>query len=102
MLPGTTIQSSQSSSRKDQIRRIVKDHAGLAADFDKLENSTDLYRAGIVKMPPSNRKTFLENWFAQHILTLYRERTILIDIEVAIRWGELTAELRKRLAALRP
>jgi len=62
VLPGTTIQSSQ-SSRKDQIRQIVKDHAGLAVDFDRLADSTDLYRAGMTSYASVVLMIALENEF---------------------------------------
>ena len=32
---------------RDQLRKIVKDHAGLNLPLDKIEDSTDLYRAGM-------------------------------------------------------
>jgi acyl carrier protein len=32
---------------KDQLRKIVKDHAGLNLPLEDIEDSTDLYRAGM-------------------------------------------------------
>lgn len=32
---------------KDRLRSIVKDHAGLSLPVEKIEDSTDLYRAGM-------------------------------------------------------
>lgn len=46
---GTTIVQSWSTNRqmKDQLRQIVKDHAGLNLAVEQIEDSTDLYRAGM-------------------------------------------------------
>jgi acyl carrier protein len=32
---------------KDQLRKIVRDHAGLNLPLENIEDSTDLYRAGM-------------------------------------------------------
>ena len=41
--------SSRSSDRqfKDRLRNIVKDHAGLNLSLENIEDTTDLYRAGM-------------------------------------------------------
>jgi acyl carrier protein len=38
---------STDSHLKDRLRSIVKDHAGLNLPLEKIEDSTDLYRAGM-------------------------------------------------------
>jgi len=44
----TSVQScSTAQDIRDQLRKIVKDHAGLSLPLDKIEDSTDLYRAGM-------------------------------------------------------
>ena len=45
----TTTLPSCSTNRqmKDRLRRIVKDHAGLSLPLEHIEDSTDLYRAGM-------------------------------------------------------
>jgi acyl carrier protein len=45
-----TIEVSSCSTGRDiksQLRRIIKDHAGLKLPLEKIEDSTDLYRAGM-------------------------------------------------------
>ena len=39
--------SQPEESQRDRIRQIVRDQAGLSANFDKVDSSTDLYRAGM-------------------------------------------------------
>lgn len=46
MLPSTESQATEGQKR-DRIRQIIKNHAGLGLDFEKIAYSTDLYRAGM-------------------------------------------------------
>ncbi len=48
---------------KDRIRRIVKNHAGLKTPVDQLEDSTDLYRAGMSSHSSVLLMIALENEF---------------------------------------
>src|SRR3979490_2004615 len=49
--------------RKDRIRKIVKDHAGLGLDFERVDYSTDLYRAGMTSYASVVLMIALENEF---------------------------------------
>lgn len=51
------------SQTKERIRRIVCEHAGLGAAFDKVESSTDLYRAGMTSYASVVLMIALENEF---------------------------------------
>jgi acyl carrier protein len=48
---------------KERIRQIVREHAGLGAAFDKVESSTDLYRAGMTSYASVVLMIALENEF---------------------------------------
>jgi acyl carrier protein len=39
--------SQPGESQRERIRQIVRDQAGLSGNFDKVDSSTDLYRAGM-------------------------------------------------------
>jgi len=49
--------------RKERIRKIVKDHAGLGLEFEKVDFSTDLYRAGMTSYASVVLMIALENEF---------------------------------------
>jgi predicted nucleic acid-binding protein len=53
-------------------------------------------KAGIEALPMGARKEFLQGWFEEHVLRLYRDRLLAVDMAVALRWGELKIDLRKR------
>jgi len=48
---------------KDRIRKVVKDHAGLGLDFERMDYSTDLYRAGMTSYSSVVLMIALENEF---------------------------------------
>jgi len=47
---------------------------------------------GVGLMPPGPRKEALRDWLAQDLPLRFRGRILPVDLEVARRWGELTAE----------
>jgi acyl carrier protein len=56
-------QSLNGSCPRDRIRRIVKEHAGLQLALDQLNDSTDLYRAGMTSHASVLLMIALENEF---------------------------------------
>jgi acyl carrier protein len=48
---------------KDRIRKIVKDQAGLGLELHQIEDSTDLYRAGMTSYSSVVLMIALENEF---------------------------------------
>ena len=48
---------------RDKIRNIVKEHAGLGSDFESVNDSTDLYRAGMTSYSSVTLMIALENEF---------------------------------------
>jgi len=48
---------------KERIRQIVREHAGLGSAFDKVDSSTDLYRAGMTSYASVVLMIALENEF---------------------------------------
>ena len=70
-----------------------------AADPDSLYASVLTFgeiRRGIEKLPPSTRRTHLENWLAKDLHEWFDNRLLVIDEAIANRWGILaTAAQRK-------
>jgi acyl carrier protein len=48
---------------KDKIRKIVREHAGIGLGLDEIQNSTDLYRAGMTSYASVGLMIALENEF---------------------------------------
>ena len=48
---------------KERIQQIVREHAGLGTVFDKVDSSTDLYRAGMSSYASVVLMIALENEF---------------------------------------
>jgi predicted nucleic acid-binding protein len=51
-------------------------------------------RRGIAALPPSRRRATLEAWLDKDLRARFEERILMIDQEVADRWGLLTAAAR--------
>lgn len=51
------------SRNRERIRQIVRDHAGLGTAFEKVDSSTDLYRAGMTSYASVVLMIALENEF---------------------------------------
>jgi acyl carrier protein len=47
----------------DQIRRILKEHARLSVDIDRLDDTSDLYQAGLTSLSTVNLMLALEEHF---------------------------------------
>ena len=58
-----TTNTAVAQDARERIRAIVKTHAGLAAGFDKIDDSTDLYRAGMTSHASVVLMIALENEF---------------------------------------
>lgn len=52
-------------------------------------------RRGISRLAAGSRRLSLERWFQQELVPRFRGRTLAIDLEIAERWGELTATASK-------
>lgn len=50
---------------------------------------------GVSLMPPGPRKDTLRNWLMQDLPVRFRGRTLPVDAEVSLLWGELAAEGRR-------
>ena len=50
---------------------------------------------GVSLMPPGPRKDALRDWLIQDLPLLFRGRTLAVDTEVSLHWGELAAEGRR-------
>jgi len=51
------------SQNKERIRQIVRDHAGVGTAFEKIDSSSDLYRAGMTSYASVVLMIALENEF---------------------------------------
>lgn len=53
-------------------------------------------QSGVDSLPPSTRRQQLEAWFLQNVLAGYQDQLLPISVDVALRWGHLTADLRRQ------
>jgi tRNA(fMet)-specific endonuclease VapC len=53
-------------------------------------------RKGIEKLPNSQRKDKLRTWLTEELLVRFRERILVVDIDVMLAWGELVGQLERR------
>lgn len=80
MLPSTESQATE-GPKKDRIRQIVKDHAGLGVDFDGVDYSTDLYRAGMTSYASVVLMIALENEFGLEFPDAMLSRSVFSSID---------------------
>jgi predicted nucleic acid-binding protein len=52
-------------------------------------------KKGIEKMPVSPRKDKLNGWLVNDLLKRFEHRLVIIDVDVMLAWGELTARLER-------
>lgn len=46
-------------------------------------------RKGIEKLPASRRKDTLRTWLTDELLVRFRDRILVLDVDVMLTWGEL-------------
>jgi acyl carrier protein len=80
VLPSTESQATEGQN-KDRIRQIVKEHAGLGMDFEKVEFSTDLYRAGMTSYASVVLMIALENEFGVEFPDAMLSRSVFESID---------------------
>lgn len=51
---------------------------------------------GIERLPPSKKKSQLEDWFYGKILPEFKGKILPIDERVALEWGQLNASLERK------
>lgn len=67
--------------RKTKIRQIVQDHAGLGSDFDQVDSSTDLYRAGMTSFASVGLMIALESEFELEFPEAMLTRSVFDSID---------------------
>jgi acyl carrier protein len=80
VLPSTESQATEGQN-KDRIRQIVKEHAGLGMDFEKVAFSTDLYRAGMTSYASVVLMIALENEFGVEFPDAMLSRSVFESID---------------------
>ena len=53
-------------------------------------------RKGLGGLPQGSRRSLLESWLAVDLRSRFEGRILPIDVEIADRWGFLSAETRKQ------
>jgi tRNA(fMet)-specific endonuclease VapC len=53
-------------------------------------------KRGIEESKQGHRREFLESWFEEHVVGLYKHKIIVFDFEEATAWGSLVATLRHK------
>lgn len=52
-------------------------------------------RKGIEKLSDSSRKDELQSWLTDELLIRFRDRILVLDLEVMLVWGELVGRLER-------
>lgn len=52
-------------------------------------------RKGIEKLSDSSRKDELQNWLTDELLIRFRDRILVLDLDVMLVWGELVGRLER-------
>ena len=52
-------------------------------------------KKGIEKLPASTRKDELNAWLVNDLLKRFERRLVMVDVDVMLAWGELTARLER-------
>jgi tRNA(fMet)-specific endonuclease VapC len=52
-------------------------------------------KKGIEKLPASARKAELSSWLVNDLLARFERRLVVLDVDVMLAWGELTARLER-------
>ena len=83
-------------ARRDPDKQVVGWFRGLAP-LDTCISVLTLGEIGkgVSLMPPGPRKETLRIWLNKDLPLRFRGRTLPVDEEVALRWGELEAEGRR-------
>jgi len=58
------------------------------------------FRRGFVMLPPGKRRTDLERWFEEDLLTRFNGRILPVTQSIADRWGALDGQCQLRGATL--
>lgn len=66
---------------KDRIRRIVKQHAGLKLGLESIEDSTDLYRAGMTSQASVVLMIAIENDFELEFPDAMLSREVFSNVD---------------------
>jgi acyl carrier protein len=81
---GTSLAASnnrKAASMKERIQKIVKENAGLGARFEDVDNSTDLYRAGMTSYASVVLMIALENEFGLEFPDAMLSRSVFESID---------------------
>jgi predicted nucleic acid-binding protein len=52
-------------------------------------------RKGIEKLSDSSRKDELQNWLTDELLIRFRDRILVLDLDVMLVWGEMVGRLER-------
>jgi acyl carrier protein len=66
---------------KERIQKIVKENAGLGGRFESIDNSTDLYRAGMTSYASVVLMIALENEFGLEFPDAMLSRSVFESID---------------------
>jgi len=53
-------------------------------------------QSGISNLPPSNRRTELEEWLNGDLVRQFANRVLVLDGDTMITWGQMTAEHKRQ------
>lgn len=53
-------------------------------------------KKGVEKLPESQRKDNIKEWFENDLLIKFEDRVLALDLSVILVWGQLVGELEKK------
>ncbi len=81
---------------KHPDERVIQwlDHLDPASIYLSVITIGEL-RKGIEKLSDSSRKEELQNWLTDELLIRFRDRILVLDLDVMLVWGELVGRLER-------
>lgn len=81
---------------KHPNERVIQwlDHLDPASIYLSVITVGEL-RKGIEKLSDSSRKDELQNWLTDELLVRFRDRILVLDLDVMLVWGELVGRLER-------
>jgi len=66
---------------KEQIRRVIRDHAGLPVDIEAIGDDADLFQAGMTSHASVNVMIALEDTFGVEFLDSMLTRSVFENVD---------------------
>ncbi|MFO1067950.1 MAG: type II toxin-antitoxin system VapC family toxin [Geminicoccaceae bacterium] len=93
MLDTNVLSEARRSGGSERVRRLLR-QVGDAGLFISVLTLGEI-RSGIERLPENDKRRALTHWLAE-LRERYASRILVVDADVADRWGSLAADLAQR------